>query len=154
MMKLWFFLSFLFWTSSCQGNFSLSQWFGQLKDQGLTYFASRATENKLSAKDRQEFLYLFGDLSSASSCSQVRASIEGNTSLQFFEREFHLPKGFLFDEFLDYDYEEALLQAQREPSAEVAFSLVSVWKTELSLEEIEPIIKKVRICYPDEYLET
>ena len=143
----------LIFLSSCQSPQFLSDWFNRWKDSSLTYLASQSTRDSLSEEERKELLYLFGDLLNAKNCSQVQSYIENNPVVVFFETELDLPKGFLFDVFVNnYSYEAALIQLDRSRSEQAAFSIVSVWKTKISLKDIEYIINKVSKCYPDEYL--
>ena len=128
------------------------QWFQQRKDDLLTQLASRATDNKLAEDQQEELLELFVDIRDAKRCAHVQSHIEENETLQFFEKQFNLPRGFLFDGLISYSYETSLVTVDRSESENVVFSIVSVWKTEASLEEIEQLIEKVKKCYPDEYL--
>lgn len=141
---------FLLLLSSCHFD-SLSSWFNQQKDSLLTQ-ASQATTSSLTQEDKEELLYLFFDLQDAKSCSHVKSHIETNKALRSFEKSFKLPEGFLFDGLINYDHEASLFKVNRSPPETVVFSIVSVWKTEFSLEEIEELINKVVKCYPDEYL--
>ena len=143
----------LIFLSSCQSPQFLSDWFNRWKDSSLTYLASQSTSYSLSEEEREELLYLYGDLLDAKNCSQVQSYIEDNPVIVFFETELDLPKGFLFDVFVNnYSYEASLIQLNRSESEQAAFSTVSVWKTEVSLEDIEYVVNKVSKCYPDEYL--
>ncbi len=137
---------------SCQSHF-LSRWFADWKDYSLTQMASHATSGSLSEENRQELLFLFGDLSKAGNCGEIQSHIENNKALQFFEEELKLPKGFLFDELSDYSYESSLLQINKTVAQQAAFSIVSVWKTAVSLEEIRIVVYKVDKCYPSDYVE-
>ena len=128
------------------------QWLNQRKDDVLTQLASRTTDNKLSEDQKEELFELFVGIRDARRCSHVQSHIEENEALQFFERQFNLPRGFLFDGLISYSHETSLVTIDRSASENVVFSIVSVWKTEASLEEIEQLIEKVRKCYPDEYL--
>ena len=148
-MRFFIFLFFLLILSSCQAN-SLSNWFSQWKDYSLTQLASQVTDSNLAQEDKQELLYLFGDIRD-SNCSEMQYHIENNKTLGLFEKQFDLPSGFLFDELIDYNYEASLLKINRSHAETVVFSIVSVWKTEVSLEEIKELINKVRRCYPNSY---
>lgn len=130
----------------------MSHWFGQQKEDVLTYLASQATEDNLAEEDKENILLLFIDLWEAKSCSKLRSHIEDNETLRFFEDRYDLPSGFLFDELINYDYETSLTNANRDTAETVVFSVVSVWKTRASVEEIEEVVTKVVKCYPDEYL--
>ena len=139
--------------SSCQGNHFLSHLFEEVKEYSLTQLASQTTRSSLNAEDREELLYLFDDLESArTDCDRIQFYIENNKTLRFFEEQLALPRGFLFDELNDYNYESSLIQMNRSASEKAVFSVVSVWKTKISLKEIEQVISRVRKCYPKEYL--
>ena len=133
---------------SCQQG-HVQNWLSSWKDYSLTKLASQVTDsNSLTPEDEEGLLYLFLDLRSASSCSQVQFYIEEDPILRLYEKEFQLKKGFLFDVFLDYDYEESLLRLSRTREENIAFTVVSFWKTKFSLEEIKKQILTVRSCYP------
>ena len=123
------------------------------KDYSLTQIASQAVKYNLTEEDKREILFIAGDLISAKSCNQIRDILENNDLIRFFEKELYLESGFLFDVFRDYNYEEALLQLERSPAETVAFSIVSVWKTEFTLEEIDYLLNKINKCYPHDYVE-
>ena len=150
-MKFVISVCFFLLLSACQTG-SLSNWFNQGKEDALTYLASQVVDNSLSEETKEDLLYLFVDLKEAKSCSKLQSYIEDNNTLRFFEKHLDLPNGFLFDELLNYDYEAALTKTDRSEVENVVFSVLSVWKTEASTEEIKELITKVVKCYPDEYL--
>ena len=141
--------SFLLLTG-CQG---VSDWFNSWKDYSLTQLASQAVNYNLTEDDKQEVLFISGDLIEAKSCNQIRDILENNELIRFFTKELKLERGFLFDVFRDYDYERALLKLDKSPAEHVAFSIVSVWKTEFSIEEIDYLLNKISRCYPHDYVE-
>lgn len=144
-MRLFVFFFLSLSLLSCQG---VANWLSEWKDYSLTQLASQATDSNLAPKDKEELLDLFLDIRETSKCSQVQRYLENHSILRLFEKEFKLNKGYLFDVFLDYDYEKSLLNLERTPEENVAFTVVSVWKTKFSLEEIEEVIVAVRSCYP------
>ena len=144
-MKLVFFAYCFLILSSCQ-------WFQERKDTVLTRLASQATDDKITEDQKRELMVLFVDIRNAEGCPYIQSQIEKNKILRYFEEEFDVPTGFLFDGLIDYDYEVSLRTRHRNRVETVVFSIVSVWKTAVSLAEIEGVINKVRKCYPDEYL--
>ena len=148
-MRLFVFLFLLL--PACQGH--ISNWFSQWKDYSLTQMASQATDDSLTERDKEDLLLLLYNLRSAKDCNEVQSYVENDRMLHFFEKTLDLPKGFLFDEFEDYSYETSFFQASRSTPEAVVFSIVSVWKTEASLQEIKEVVDKVRKCYPREYIE-
>ena len=145
-MRLFVFFVLSLVLFSCQGGFQ--NWLSNWKDYSLTKLASQVTNYSLAPEDKEDLLNLFLDISEASSCSQVKLYIEEHPTLRLFEREFELARGFAFDVFLDYDYEESLLSLDRTREEDAVFTVVSVWKTEFSLEEIKEVIIDIRSCYP------
>ena len=127
---------------------SFQNWLSEWKDYSLTQFASRVTDYNLTPEDKRDLLNLIFDIRSASTCSKVQLYIEENPALYLFERELSLRRGFLFDVFLDYDYEKSLVNLNRNQEENIAFTVVSLWKTQFSLEEIKEVIITVRSCYP------
>jgi len=148
-MRLFIFLFLLL--PACQGQ--ISNWFSQWKDYSLTQMASQATDDSLTEEDKEDILFLFYDLRSARDCNDIQFYVENDKMLHFFEETLDLPKGFLFDEFEDYSYEASLFQTSRNTAEAAVFSIVSVWKTEVSIQEINTVVDKVRKCYPREYYE-
>ena len=145
-----FFFCFLFFLNSCQADY-FSQMFNQWKDYSLTQLASQTTKEVLPEKDKKKLIYLYQDLSRANNCEEVQSLIEENQILVFFESNMGLNRGFLFDALLNYNYEKSLFM-NRNKEQQVAFSIVSVWKTKFSLDQINSLIKKINKCYPDEYV--
>ena len=47
----------------------------------------------------------------------------------------------------------AVVKLDKSPAEQVAFSIVSVWKTELVLGDIDYVLNKVSKCYPHDYVE-
>lgn len=147
-MRLFIFL--VLFLISCQGQ--ISNWFSQWRDYSLTQMASQATDGSLTESDREDLLFLFDNLRIAKNCNEVQSYVESDRMLYFFEKTLDLQKGFLFDEFKDYSYEASLFQTSSRSAAEAAvFSIVSVWKTKFSIQEINEVIDKVSKCYPREY---
>lgn len=116
--------------------------------------ASQTVNQNLSLEDKENLLDLFDHLTniSANRCDQIQAYIEDNRTLQLFETSLGLNRGFLFDGLYNYDYISSLLEFNRDNLGKATFSVVSVWKTTASLEEINGIASKIIKCYPQEYL--
>ena len=143
--------SFVF-LSACNAPKSFSSWLNQWKDYSLTRLASSA-DRGLNEEERDGLFALYNDLLLAENCSQIQSYLEDDPVLLLFQKSLNLPRGFLFDVFVDnYSYELSLIKRKRSAAEQVAFTVVSAWKTQVSLEDIKYVITKAVKCYPDEYV--
>ena len=151
-MKIVYSLLIFTFLSSCQVH-SVSDWFKQWKETSVTFLASQIAGNDFVGQDKENMLDLFENLQITDSCLRVQYYIEKNETLRFFEKRFKLPRGFLFDGFSsDYNYLSKIVDINKNSSDFVVFSIVTVWKTQFSLDAIQEVTRKIRDCYPSEYL--
>ena len=144
----------LIFCSSCQqGQNKLSNWWGGWKDYAITYMASESS-SYLNSVEKNILLDLFYDLKKAKSCGERQNLIESNSALKNLQKNYNLLRGWLFDALFNYDYERAIAQIRdRSLKEQAAFTVVNVWKTSATIEEINQVIDQVSKCYPSEYVD-
>ena len=136
---MWPFFSLL----SCQ-----TGWMDQWKEYSLTQLASQST-SALNSDDRLDLIGLYNDLSSPrTNCDDVQFYLENHRVLVHFEDTLDLQRGFLFDGLENYNHQAFVSRANKTQLETAAFTVVSVWKSQFSLVEIQNVIYKVRQCYP------
>ena len=145
---------FLIFCASCQGGGNyLSNWWGYWKESAVTYLASESSKSYLNQDERFDLLDLFDDLQRAVSCDERQDLIEKNKTLKAFGQQYKLPRGYLFDILFNYDYEKALTQLNRDLLERLAFTIVNVWKTSASTQQINQVVEEISKCYPKEYVD-
>ena len=146
-------LALIFCVSCQQRTSSFSDWWGGWKDYAVTFMASESSKNYLNDSERQDLLDLFYDLKSAKDCAERQELIENNSTLKEIGEQNQFLRGWLFDVLFNYDYEKAILQIKdRSLGEKAAFTVVNVWKTSASIEQIKKVIEEVSKCYPSEYV--
>lgn len=155
-MKIFVLISCFLILPSCSGISNIfNNWFNQKKEGVITQLASKSTEDNLPEDQKTDLLYLYNEIKTATKpiCRNIQFYIENNETLIIFEKGLNLPKGFLFDGLIGYDYEKAFFNTSKSDIEKVVFSVVSVWKREISLQEIKEVIQKINKCYPPEYVD-
>ena len=147
-------LALIFCSSCQQGPSYVSNWWGAWKDYTITQLASQSAKSSLDEEERYDLLYLFEDLIHADSCNERQELIENNETLKMLGRQYDLPRGYLFDVLFNYDYEKAITNlGARSVEEKTAFTVVNVWKTTASIEQINQVIRDISKCYPEEYVD-
>ena len=105
-----------------------------------------------SEDQKIQLLRLYQDIEEADrDCQKIQEYIENNEIIRGYEDLFDLRTGYLFDEFMDFEYTEALKSVIQTPSRRVALSVATVWKRQAALEELQGTIDQIKKCYPREY---
>ena len=149
-MRYW--ILFLVFFTSCQGGGYFSDLWSSWKDYTVTQIASQSAESYLGKNEREALLDLFDDLNQNISCDKRQELIEKNDTLYLFGKEYKQPHGYLFDILFNYDYESAFTKIDKTIEEKLAFTIVSVWKTIASIDQINRVVEEISKCYPKEYV--
>ena len=126
--------------------------FNDWKEYTHTKLASAMSGATFSEEQEIDIFVLYQEIISADrDCGKIQEEIEDNETLLAYEKLFGFKKGFLFDEFMDFEYTKAVTTPTQDPRKMVALSVAAVWKQETSLEDLRMIIEQIRKCYPREY---
>ncbi len=110
------------------------------------------SETSFTEEQEISLLRLYQDIGEAGrDCGKIQLYIEDSEIIAEYEKLYDLKKGFLFDAFMDFEYEKALVSQPKDASKIVALSVATVWKQTATLEELQAIIDQIRKCYPREY---
>ncbi len=143
-MRFIFYIFCFFLLSSCSLN--PKNWLDRQKEGVLTHLASKVISTSLSDENIEDLLDLFDNLAQANTCEEMRIYIEDNSTLRFYEKEWNLSEGFLFEALVNYDYQADLVNPYRTRSEQIVFAVVSAWQTKNFNENINAVIDKVEEC--------
>lgn len=149
-MKLLFLIYFIIILCSCRSSPQLESLFHFFKDQTLTELASKSTKGALTQEQKAQLLILFLDMEETQNCPRLIRLVENNDFSEDYEESHNLNKGFLFDIFHEYTYEDLVFSGLdlSQEHEQLAYFIASAWKTKFSTARINSVLADLTYCYP------
>jgi len=144
-------LGFLFtFLCSCHAFFEWEEVVHSLKDQTLTELASQNAGGVFTQVQKAQLLLLFLDMEDTQGCNELVRLVENNDFSEDYRESENLTKGFLFDVFSGYTYEELVFSSpdHNDSFKRTGWLIANTWKTEFSTERINSVLSDLTYCYP------